>query len=559
MNRFAWTLWMGLALGAPILGAAILGAAILGTTAMAAERPNIVIVLVDDMGYSDVGCYGGEIETPNIDGLAENGLRFTQFYNSGRCCPTRASLMTGLHPHQVGIGHMTAPPGQPLGITGPYQGYLNNDCVTIAQVLKSSGYHTMMTGKWHLGIENKSEWPLQRGFDRFYGGLSGAFNYFQPGGDRGIMEGNEAVTTDKDFYATDTFTDKACQYISEAVEADGDQPFFLYLAYNAPHWPLNAKLEDFQKYKGKYTGGWDQLMKDRLAKQQQLGLFEADTFYASHEGPQWDSLGKRKRNDMDSIMAAYAGCIDSIDQNIGKLTRHLRRVKQYDNTLIFFLSDNGACQEGGMLGKGSAAMVKDPPLKTVDGVRLGQAWANACNTPFRLYKHFVHEGGACTPMIAHWPQGIPATRRGGFYRGAAYLPDFMATCIDLSGAEYPSDKPAVRGQSLVPVLHETDPETDPETELVVHQSPMYWEHEGNAAMRMGPWKLVRQYQQPWELYDLDADRTELNNLAEVRAEKRDEMVEMWEIWATKTGVAFPERFNMYEHLKQKKNPAKDDI
>ena len=213
------------------------------------ERPNVIIVLVDDMGFSDVGCYGGEIETPNIDRLADGGLRFTQFYNSGRCCPTRASLMTGLHPHQVGIGHMTAPPKQPLGFEGAYQGYLNDNCLTIAQIVKSAGYHTLMTGKWHLGSDRKDCWPLQRGFDKYFGGLSGAFNYFQPGGDRGLTRDNSPVEPDENFYATDTFTDVACEYISDTTARD-DQPFFLYLAYNAPHWPLNAKWEDYEKYKG---------------------------------------------------------------------------------------------------------------------------------------------------------------------------------------------------------------------------------------------------------------------------------------------------------------------
>ena len=442
----------------------------------AADRPNIIVVLVDDMGFSDVGCYGGEIDTPNIDALAADGLRFTQFYNSGRCCPTRASLMTGRHPHQVGIGHMTAPPGQPLGFEGAYQGYLNDNCVTLAQLLRSSGYHTLMTGKWHLGAASKDTWPLQRGFDRYFGGLSGAFNYFKPGGDRGLTRDNEAVAPDDDFYATDTFTDVACEYISDVSQQD-DQPFFLYLAYNAPHWPLNAKWDDFQKYKGKYTGGWSELMTRRLEKQKAIGLFPNNITPAPHVGPEWDSLDDKQRQHLDSIMAAYAGCIDSIDQNIGKLTEHLKSLGAYENTLIFFLSDNGACQEGGVLGKGTAKMVKDPPLETTDGVRLGLAWANACNTPFRLYKHFVHEGGACTPMIAHWPAGIAKQDAGKFVRQAAYLPDFMATCVELSGATYPAGVPACEGVSIVPLLKGTD--------APIHVDPIYWEHEGNAAVRWG--------------------------------------------------------------------------
>ena len=511
------------------------------------RKPNIIVVLVDDMGFSDIGCYGSEIETPHLDQLAAEGLRFTQFYNSGRCCPTRASLMTGLQPHQVGIGHMTEPPEESLGFEGPYQGYLNDQCTTLAEVLQSAGYHTLMTGKWHLGLQRKECWPLQRGFDRFYGGLSGAFNYFKPGGGRGMSRGNEKVETADGFYATDAFTDVACEFISDACDSD-QQPFFLYLAYNAPHWPLNAKLKDFQKYKGKYKGGWDELMSKRLAKQIEIGMFADDIAAAPHEGPVWDGLDPKKRDDLDSIMAAYAGCIDSIDQNIGKLCRHLRSMGQYDNTLILFLSDNGACQEGGILGQGSEEMVKNPPLETVAGVRLGQAWANACNTPFRLYKHFVHEGGACTPMIASWPAGMRDVTRGGFIRHPAYLPDIMATCLEISGAEYPQNLPPCVGKSMLATLTGS--------KKTIHSEPIYWEHEGNAAMRWGDWKLVREYRKPWELYDIANDRTELIDLSGVKETKRNQMVTMWESWATENKVAFPERFNMYEFLRKKRNAEK---
>lgn len=505
------------------------------------NRPNVILVLVDDMGFSDVGCYGGEIETPHLDRLANEGLRFTQFYNSGRCCPTRASLMTGRHPHQVGIGHMTEPPERPLGFEGPYQGFLNEDCVTIAQLLQSSGYHTLMTGKWHLGYHRRECWPLQRGFDRFFGGLSGAFNYFKPGGQRGMTLGNDPVETKEGFYATDAFTDYACRFIREA-RAQDDRPFFLYLAYNAPHWPLNAKWNDYLKYRGKYREGWGAVMANRQAKQRKLGLFETDVQPAAHAGPAWDSLEDGQQDDLDAIMAAYAGCIDSIDQNVGKLREFLEAIGEYDNTLILFLSDNGACQEGGVLGGGSEEMVKHPPLETVDGVRCGLAWASASNTPFRLYKHFVHEGGACTPLIAHWPQGIPASSHGGYVRHYAYLPDVMATCIELSGAKYPTSIPHHEGQSLLPLLRGKD---EP-----IHTEPIYWEHEGNAAVRDGNWKLVKQYKKPWELYHLKRDRTELNDLREQHPEIAERLIEGWEAWATKNQVAFPARFNMYEHLRK---------
>ncbi|MFK7821888.1 MAG: arylsulfatase [Planctomycetaceae bacterium] len=513
-----------------------------------APRPNIVVILVDDMGYSDIGCYGSEIETPNLDQLASNGLRFTQFYNYGRCCPTRAALLTGLHPHQVGIGHMTEPPGGPLGFEGAYQGYLNENCVTLAQVLKSSGYRTLMTGKWHVGYHKKSTWPLQRGFDRFYGCIAGACNYFRPDGDRGITDGNEPVEVPDGFYTTDAFTDKAIEFISEANTKDKDQPFFLYLAHNAPHWPLNAKWDDYQKYKGKYVDGWEALMRTRLAKQKQIGLFPDDIQPAKHVGPKWESLSAGKRKDMDAIMAAYAGCIDAIDRNVGKLTSHLREIGELDNTVIFFLSDNGACQEGGILGQGNEAMIRNPPAGTA-GVRQGLAWANASNTPFRLYKHFVHEGGAATPMIAHWPAGIPESQRGTFVREHAYLPDFMPTCMELAGANYPDDKPATVGKSIVPLLNGRSER--------IHSEPIYWEHEGNAAMRWGDWKLVREYQKPWELYRINEDRTELNDLAKTSDAQRNKMVAMWEMWAKENDVAYPKRFNMYQFLNQKKKKKKN--
>jgi arylsulfatase len=515
------------------------------SSAAETSPPNIVVVLVDDMGFSDLGCYGSEIETPHIDSLAANGLRFTQFYNSGRCCPTRASLMTGLHPHQVGIGHMTAPPGETLVAPPAYQGHLNETCVTIPQVLKSNDYHTFMTGKWHLGHASQDDWPMQRGFDRFYGGISGAFNYFKPGGDRGMTDGNEAVETEEGFYATDAFTDIACEYISDATQAD-DKPFFLYLAYNAPHWPLNAKVKDFAKYRGRYTDGWEAVMKARQAKQREIGLFDESLQPAPHVGPAWESLKSKKRDDLDAIMAAYAGCVDNIDQNIGRLVAHLKSIDQYENTLILFLSDNGACQEGGRLGFGDENMVRNPPLETTNGVRQGLAWANASNTPFRLYKHFLHEGGANTPLIAHWPGGIPESRRNSFVRQPAYLPDIMATCVELAGAEMPSDVPPCEGSSFVNAL-KGDSEV---ANRPIHDSPMFFEHEGNAAMRDGDWKLVREYKKPWELYNIAEDRTELNDLSTAESERRDRMVAAWEAWATKTEVAFPERYNMYQEMKK---------
>lgn len=510
--------------------------------ALADERPNIVVVLVDDMGFSDLGCYGSEIETPNIDRLASDGLRFTQFYNYGRCCPTRAALMTGLHPHQVGIGHMTEPPERPLGFDGAYQGHLNDSCATLAEVLRDAGYHTLMTGKWHLGYHQKSDWPLQRGFDKFFGGISGAFNYFRPEGNRGLFDGNEPFEPGDGFYCTDDFTDVACQYVEEVTRAD-DKPFFLYLAYNAPHWPLNTKMPEYRKYKGKYAAGWEALMKARLQKQIDMGMFPADVTPAPHVGPKWDSLSAEKQDEMDSIQAAYAGCIDSIDQNIGKLTEKLTELGKLENTLICILSDNGACQEGGDLGRFKPEWLENPPEGT-QGIRQGLAWANASNTPFRLYKHFVHEGGACTPMIAHWPKGMGNVDKGGFVQQYAYLPDIMATSLELSGGKYPSGIPACVGKSMVGLLKGENKR--------IHRQPIFWEHEGNAALRSGRWKLVKEYEKPWELYNIRRDRTEMNNLAQKNPEQLEKLVGMWEAWANEHEVAYPKRFNMYQYLNEQK-------
>ncbi|NNJ27385.1 sulfatase-like hydrolase/transferase [Alienimonas chondri] len=512
------------------------------TSALSGRRPNVVVILVDDMGYSDIGCYGGEIETPNLDALAAGGLRFTQFYNQGRCCPTRASLLTGLQPHQAGIGHMTLPPGQETGVVGPYQGYLNDNCVTLAQVLKPAGYRTLMSGKWHLGAARRDTWPLQRGFEKYYGCLSGAINYFQPGGDRGLTEGNDDAPVPDDFCATDTFTTKAIEYLDETPK---DEPFFLYLAYNAPHWPLNVKPEDFRKYRGRYTEGYRAIMAKRNERQRAMGLIGEEVRPAPHPGPKWDSLDEERRDQQDAVMAAYAGCLDSIDQNVGRLVSHLRETDRFENTLILFLSDNGACQEGGKFGSGDERAILNPPLETTGGPRLGLQWAGVCNTPYRKYKHFVHEGGARTPCIAHWPAGVPEADRGGFVREYASLQDVMVTLTDLSGAEYPADMPPLQGRSFTPLLAGD--------RTPIHTEPTYWEHEGNAAVRRGDWKLVREYRNPWELYDMSDDPTELNDLAEQRPELRDELVGLWEAWATETGVRFPKRFNMYEELQKLKS------
>ena len=516
-----------------------------------APRPNVLVILADDMGYSDVGCYGGEIDTPHIDALADEGLRFTRLHNAGRCCPTRASLLTGLHPHQAGIGHMTEPPERPLGIEGPYQGHLNDRCTTLAEVLRSAGYATSMAGKWHLGMHRPSDWPTERGFERFTGCLAGGLNYFRPGGNRRVQTGVaggplETVDTPEGWYATDAFADAAIESIRAA--AGEGKPFFHYLAFNAPHWPVSAPPADFKKYRGRYTGGWEPVMNARFERQKAMGLFGDGVERAPTVGPDWASLPAKTRDDLDARMAVYAGCVHAMDRAIGRVTGVLDELGVAENTLVLFLSDNGACQEGGDFGSGTEKTILDPPLETTKGPRVGLYWANAQNTPYRLYKHFVHEGGANTPAVVRWPAGIPADRRGSLVRTPAYLPDVMATCLELSGAAYPEGLPPHAGRSLAGVL-------TGEAESA-HDEPLFFEHEGNAAVIDGRWKLVREYQKPWELYDLEADPTELTDLAADDASRRDAMAAAWRSWADSAGVAYPERFNMYEFLRKGSKKSK---
>lgn len=501
----------------------------------AAERPNVIVILADDMGFSDLGAYGGEIETPNLDALAENGVRFSQFYNSARCCPTRASLMSGLHPHQAGIGYMTKGPQQqiPEGASEAYQGILSKNTVTIAEALKSSGYATLMTGKWHLGQQKKEQWPLQRGFDRYYGCLSGATLYFKPDGVRNLTLDNtpqteHKSTTDRPFYTTDAFTDHAISFIKET-----EKPFFLYLAYTAPHWPIQAHEEDIAKYRGKYKDGWDKLRKARHDRQVKMGLIDPSWKFPPRDKdvPAWDSLTEEKRDEMELRMAIYAAMVDRLDQNVGKLIKHLKDTNRFDNTLILFLSDNGACAEMGILGNNN---VRDIEKRNADlHIAYGTAWANVSSTPFRLYKHFAHEGGTATPFIAHWPAGIK--KRKEWLNTPGQIIDIMPTILDVSGATYPGGKPPLPGVSLKPAFEGGE---------IQRSQPLFMEHENNAFVRDGEWKLVGRNVAPkdglkpgrWQLYNIKKDRTETNNLAAQMPEKVKEMSRQWEEWSKSVGV-----------------------
>lgn len=532
-----------------------------------AKRPNIILIMGDDMGFSDIGSYGGEIKTPNLDSLATEGLRFTQFYNTARCCPSRASLLTGLYPHQAGMGHMVYDRGTPA-----YQGDLSFDAVTIAEVLKQAGYDSYMSGKWHVTpyvVENpdKSNWPKQRGFDRFFGIISGAGSYYDP---LSLTLENDYIAPWENFYATTDFTNYAVKYIEEHKT---ENPYFLYVPYTAAHWPMHAPEEEIAKYKGFYNEGWDALRAARYQRMKAMGIVD----------PQWQ-LTKRdslvdawSENIPDkeweiANMEVYAAMIDIMDQGIGEIIRALKAKRELNNTLIFYLQDNGACAEdlSWMQSSSNDTILKPMapgelqtqgmPERTRDGklvrkmkdawpgppegyTAYGRNWANASNTPFREYKHWVHEGGIASPLIVHWPDGIKKNK-GSLQETPSHLIDIMATCIDVAGAEYPENYrgnkiPVPEGVSLRPVF-EDDALIDRE---------LYWEHEGNRAIRKGKWKLVSKVSKTrfvetpeklpldhWELYDMEKDRTEVKNLAEAYPNLVQELSEKWMVWAQRTGV-----------------------
>lgn len=504
---------------------------------MTSKRPNIILIMSDDMGYSDLQPYGGEISSPNLNELALGGLKFTQFYNTARCCPSRASLMTGCYPQQAGIGHMTNTPNNRhehnYGVP-EYQGKLSSNTITIAEVLKDSGYSTLMSGKWHLSFHDKTQWPLQRGFDKFYGFIAGAGNYFKPEAPRNIYEGNEIITIeDKNYYTTDVFTDKAIEYINTTKSENKDKPFFLYLAYNAPHWPLQAPKEDIDKYRGKYMGGWENIRLQRYESMKDMGIID-QSWNLSHDAiVSWNSLDEEKKQEMDLRMSIYAAMIDRMDQNIGRLVSDLKAKNLYDNTIIMFLNDNGASAEFDELGSGPKEQ-----LETMEGYALtyGKAWANVSNTPFKKYKHWVHEGGIATPLIVHWPEGIAKELRGNMIQDYGFLPDIMATCLDLAGTELPMEFNGNyikqhSGKSLVPIFSGAKER--------LHSEPIFWEHEGNKAVRLGKFKLVQEWNkddQSWELFDMEKDRSETNNIIEIYPEKANEMIAQYYEWAQEVGV-----------------------
>jgi arylsulfatase A-like enzyme len=519
-----------------ILCLALLGA--IGRTAHAADpvstkKPNIIIILVDDMGFSDIGCYGSEIPTPHLDQLAAEGVRFTQFYNSPRCSPTRAALLTGLYSQQAGMGWLD---NKVEPKSRGFHGKLLPRCVTMAEVLREDGYFTAMTGKWHLGQQNGTP-PWERGFMRSLNSRFGEV-YFpheadRPGTANLYLNGREmpkdSPELGKDWYSTDLFTDWGLKFIDEATAAK--KPFFLYLAQGAVHFPLRAPREIIDKYRGKYMQGWDKLRIDRHERQLKMGIVDAKWPLTPRpdDSPAWDTRTPEQQKRFDEIMAVYAAMVESIDRSTGTLVEGLKQRDLLDNTLILFLSDNGGNAEGGPPG---VTRGEGPIGGPQSYVQLGMNWATLANTPFRRYKHFTHEGGISTPFIAHWPQGIPAERRGSLEKQPAHIVDLMATVVDLTGAKYPTEFKdtailPMEGVSLRPAFA---------GKPLQRSQPIFWEHEGNKALRDGKWKLVQKWRGPWELYDMEADRTELHDVSGDHADLVKKLAAAWDAWAQRAFV-----------------------
>lgn len=531
-------------------------------------RPNIVILFVDDMGYSDVGCFGGEIDTPNLDRLAANGVRFTQFYNTARCCPSRASLLTGLYPHQAGIGMMVY-----SNYGKGYTGNLNDKCVTFGEVLKSAGYQTMLVGKWHAGHEPHSR-PEVRGFDRFTGVYPHIDSYwkvlracdiyrdrklFIPAGENPVNPYNPI----QEFYTTDFFTDTALDYIEKASE-DKSKPFLLHVCYNVPHFPLEAPDDLIEKYRTRYMAGWDKLRAEKLEQMKNMGIVGEAQKLPRVKGfvnrkipgftqvgvetdylPRWDSLSEKDRQQLDFRRAIYAAQIDRFDQNVGRIVKHLRKRGILDNTLILFFSDNGCSGEldnfGMNWGKYTIGNYREWRKAGGWSISQGQCWASYSNAPLRKYKKFVHEGGIASPFIAHWPAGIK--KRGQTCdKQMFHIIDVMPTLCELAGAKYPDTYKGrnivpAQGISMVPFITGADVKTEPRT--------LYWQHESHAAIREGDWKLVTsndRSENAWEFYNLAEDRSESQDLGQQHPEIVQRLRKKWLQWAKEANVLpYPEK------------------
>lgn len=539
------------------LAATLLPSVAAAQDAPADSRPNVLVILVDDLGYSDLSSYGGEVPTPNIDALAHEGLRFTQTYNSARCCPSRASLVTGLYPHQAGIGSFVSDPDPERGPA--YLGRLSDQCVTFAQVLKSAGYQTFMVGKWHMNLPG----PIEHGFDEFYGFVRGySQGQWDPRNYQRLPEGHtpELSYEPGAFYATDVFSDYALAFLNEAHK-QADRPWLMYLAYSSPHFPLQAPKETVDKYMETYRRGWDVLRQERFERQKQIGLAtdswtlpprsivplggeEKTAGYAGEDNPAWDTLPADRREDLARRMAIFAAMVEHVDTGVGRITDYLKETGQFDNTLILFLSDNGACYEWGPYGfDGPDQRVPKEPHQTPEQLAgmggpgtwlsYGSSWANLGNTPLRMYKHFTQEGGICTPMIAHWPKGISEPDR--WVREPTDIIDVMPTLCEVGKATYPEELDGQtiipeEGASLVPIFWGGS----------LGERPLFFEHQEARAMRQGPWKIVWSKYEPreirWELYNIDEDRCETHDLAGEQPGRVQAMADAWLAWAKRVKV-----------------------
>jgi arylsulfatase A-like enzyme len=513
------------------------------------DRPDIVLVLADDMGFSDIGCFGGEIETPHIDRLAREGVRLTQFYNTARCSPSRASLMTGLHPHQVGVGILNfddTPDG--------YPGDLSEASVTVPEALGAAGYATYLSGKWHLSSDMETpngSWPTRRGFDRFFGTLEGAGSFYRP---RTLMRDETNVEHEAEepgWFYTDAISDNAVSFVEEHDAQRPDDPFFLYLAYTAPHWPLHAHESDVARYAGRFDAGWDRLREQRLSRLVDEGVLEPDSELAARDPrvPAWDEVEDTAWE--ARRMEVYAAQVDRMDQGVGRVLDTLERLGRLDNTLVLFLSDNGGCAEEMPPDSVKDFVTAFVPMKetTREGEQVvpgnvpglmpggeatyqsyGRSWAHLSNTPFREYKHWVHEGGVATPLVVRWPRGLEAGG-GALHRRPHQLVDVLPTLLDAAEATYPPTRggrsvPPAEGRSMLPGLNGAE----------VEDADLYWEHEGNSAVRSGGWKLVRKHAADWELYAIETDRAEAHDVAAAHPEVVRELVDRYEAWARRCGV-----------------------
>ena len=482
---------------------------VLGPVAYAAntKKPNIIVIMADDLGFSDLGCYGGEIETPNIDRLAQEGIRFTGFKNTARCAPSRASLLTGRYQHAVGVGWMTAVDEQRPG----YRGQLSADAPTMAEILKAHGYETGIVGKWHLTLvresnSQKQRFPLDRGFDFFHGTWWGAKNYFSPKYMMKNREHLEEGNYPKDYYLTEDLSDSAIEFVDS--QADKDRPFFLYLAHYAPHAPIQAPKARVQKCLQRYLAGFEKLQRGRFSRQQTLGVLPENTTLASGM-PAWDKLSDAKKNAWATKMATYAAMIEIMDDGIGGLIEVLKKIGQYDNTLILLLSDNGATPEG----------------------KASTTFAMLSNTPYRGYKSHTWQGGVSSPLIVSWPKKLGG-HAGNVRHGMCHIIDVLPTCLDAADVEFPASfrgsTPEVpNGASLMAAVKGAD----------VLARPLFWEHQGSRAVYQDRWKLIADGKTaPWQLYNLVDDPAEQRELTKRFPERADLLKGLWEDWAQENNV-----------------------